>query len=181
MPFSLVNKQYLGRSSGARLGRHRSANCSFGWCFTIGAGPWHGVNVTIYRMTTHVFLCEQLPETISHLLVGCPTSRMVWFSVFRHLGWQSATPTDRMLCFVDWWGHARQERARGERRCFDALVILISWLIWNERNRRTFDHHARSHEELLTIVDDEIISWLRAGYKLLEAYAVALGRASIAV
>jgi len=146
------------------------------WCWTAARRKRHNL-----QDDDSCVLCEQLPETISHLLVGCPTSRMVWFSVFRRLGWQSATPTDRTICFVDWWSHARKQRARGDRRCFDTLVILVSWLIWKERNRRTFDHHARSHEVLLTFVDDEIVSWLQAGYKQLEGYVVALGHVSIVV
>lgn len=120
-------------------------------------------------------LCNQEPETISHLLVGCATSRAVWFSIFSRLGWQDATPMPTAPCFVDWWTNGRKGRPREARRCFDTLVILISWLIWKERNRRVFDHQA-SQEELLSLVGDKVTLWLQAGFRQLEVVSVALGR-----
>jgi hypothetical protein len=58
----------------------------------------------------------------------------------------------------------------GRGKCFDTLVVLISWLIWKERNR-TFDHHSRSPDELLALVEDDIALWCRAGHSARKHHA----------
>jgi hypothetical protein len=120
-------------------------------------------------------LCDQLPETIDHLLIGCPISREVWHKTLRRLGCHQLTPPNNSACFADWWAFARKQVARENRKCFDTLVVLASWLIWKERNR-TFDHVVRSPEELLVCVKDEAVMWLKARHKQLEGVALAFGR-----
>ena len=46
-----------------------------------------------------------------------------------------------------------------DRMCFDTLLFLIPWLIWKERNRRTFDRRTRNLQELLALIDDEAVMW----------------------
>jgi len=55
--------------------------------------------------------------------------------------------------------------------CFDSLVILTSWMIWNERNRRTFDGIAKTVTELLASIEEEAVSWLLARFRHLNIFA----------
>ena len=64
------------------------------------------------------------------------------------------------------------------RRCFDSLVVLVSWLLWKERNNRTFDRHVQTINDLLSRVADEIVFWYQAGFKQVELALGALGRLS---
>jgi hypothetical protein len=47
-------------------------------------------------------LCNQLPESIAHLLLACPTSREVCFLALRRLNWQVVTPTAQTNDFPPW-------------------------------------------------------------------------------
>ena len=41
---------------------------------------------------------------------------------------------------LDWWLLERAALPQAIRRSFDSLVLLVTWLLWKERNRHTFDH-----------------------------------------
>jgi hypothetical protein len=44
-------------------------------------------------------LCNQLLETITHLLLARPTSGEVWFKTLRRVDWQAAVPTGQSFVF----------------------------------------------------------------------------------
>jgi len=77
--------------------------------------------------------------------------------------------------FVDWWNDGRKTFEKADRRCFDTLVILTSWIIWKERNRRTFDHANSTVEDIVSLVFDEATAWVRAGYCTLESFLLNCG------
>ena len=87
---------------------------------------------------------------------------------------QSPSSHDQWL--VAWWTRARKRIHKDDRQCFDSMVILICWMIWKERNKRTFDRQIRTIHEVLDRVIDEIIAWFQAGFSKLEPVARALGR-----
>jgi hypothetical protein len=41
------------------------------------------------------------------------------------------------------------------RRGFDSLVLLVSWKLWKERNRRTFDGITKTPAEVLVSIREE--------------------------
>ncbi|KAG2560051.1 hypothetical protein PVAP13_8KG027800 [Panicum virgatum] len=64
-----------------------------------------------------------------------------------------------MSYLADWWTTSRKRVAKADRMCFDSIVILTSWMIWNERNRRTFDSKIKTVPELLACLEEEALSW----------------------
>ncbi|PVH36439.1 hypothetical protein PAHAL_6G073800 [Panicum hallii] len=112
-------------------------------------------------------LCCQASETIAHLLVGCPFSRELWYAILQYLHWQALFPEQEPLCLADWWSGARKKLTKTDHRCFDSIIILISRILWIERNKRVFDRHTRSVQQLLSFVADEAVQWTLAGYKQL--------------
>jgi hypothetical protein len=46
-------------------------------------------------------------------------------------------------------------------------MLLVSWEIWKERNRRTFDNIFRTPIQLLPSIRDEGNSWIMAGFRSL--------------
>ena len=120
-------------------------------------------------------LCAQLPETINHLLIGCSFSREVWFRVLLGVGWVSIAPTIHTVSLVAWWTDVRKRIQKDDRRGFDSLVALVCWLLWKERNGRTFDRRARTTQEMNDVVVEELAAWLRAGFKHLQPMLAALG------
>lgn len=84
-------------------------------------------------------LCSQSPETIKHLLVTCPFSQQIWFKSLRWFGWEAVASSTHTSKLAEWWYAARKNIPKDGRSCFDSLVVLICWLLWKERNNRTFD------------------------------------------
>jgi len=60
------------------------------------------------------------------------------------------------------------------RRGFDTFVVLICWLLWKERNDRTFDRRVHTIHEVVTRVTDEIVAWLQAGFRQVELFVTPL-------
>jgi len=98
------------------------------------------------------------------------------FLVLRHLHWHALAPDGRCLDLADWWTASRKSLAKEDRKCFDSLVILTSWMIWNERNRRTFDSRAKTVGELVSCLEDEATSWVLARFRHISAFAAVCGR-----
>ena len=116
------------------------------------------------------------PHLNTALLVSCPFAREIWLGVLRPLAWHSLTPCSNSFSLADWWASARKKLLKSERRDFDSMVLLVSWLLWLERNRRVFDRQSRSAQQLLNLIADEAFQWSLAGYKQVAALATALGR-----
>ena len=74
-------------------------------------------------------LCAQMSETVDHLLIACPFTREVWFRLLRRSDWLSLAPNAQSTFFVSWWSTARKQLSKANRRCFDSLVILTSWML----------------------------------------------------
>jgi hypothetical protein len=55
------------------------------------------------------------------------------------------------------------------RKGFDYLVILGSWLLWKERNRRGFNGITCTPVQLVVLLQEEVERWSMAGYSALWA------------
>jgi hypothetical protein len=55
------------------------------------------------------------------------------------------------------------------------MVMLIVWEIWKERNRRIFNNAARPTDLLISAIQDEARTWIRAGNKGLELVMPSAG------
>lgn len=115
-------------------------------------------------------LCDQEDESVDHLLSSCPVTREVWAWLLGRVGFQHATPSDRSM-LTDWWLNTRQAVPSGHRRAFDSAVIIVSWIVWNERNNRIFRGEARSVPQMCTAVADYIRELAGAGFACLNAVA----------
>jgi hypothetical protein len=89
--------------------------------------------------------------------------------------WHAVTPQNPIAVFAEWWTAGRKTLGKADRRCFDSLVIFISWIIWKERNRRTFDHSDRTVEDLVNLVLEEAATWVQAGFRVLETLLLNCG------
>ncbi|XP_066320259.1 uncharacterized protein [Miscanthus floridulus] len=117
-------------------------------------------------------LCDQHHEILDHLLASCTYTCEV-----RHLlamtGLQRFGPShDARL--ADWWQQTRADVPRSLRRGFDSLVLLVSWILWKERNRRTFHNVTKSPAQVFSLICDEADSWIAAGYRSLAALFAAV-------
>lgn len=68
-------------------------------------------------------------------------AKELWYCVLLRLRWHFLTPGNLDDSLPDWWTRSRKKLQKADRKCFDSLIILTAWMIWNERNRRTFDNN----------------------------------------
>jgi len=105
---------------------------------------------------------------VDHLLASCVVARQVWHRLLHSIGLQSLVPQPTsILC--DWWQRARKLARKAARRGFDSAVLLITWNLWKERNRRTFDGVSRTSAQLCNIILEEVNAWVGAGFSSLSS------------
>ena len=51
------------------------------------------------------------------------------------------------------------------RKAMATIAMLITWEIWNERNRRVFRHHETPAPALMSLIKQEALAWVAAGAK----------------
>jgi hypothetical protein len=68
-----------------------------------------------------------------------------------------------------WRTSLRKLLPKDLRRGFDSLVLLAGWLLWKERNDRTFNRVASTLTQLVAAIHQEATLWVVAGYKHLGA------------
>ena len=78
-----------------------------------------------------------------------------------------------MTILAAWWTHSRKRLQKADKKCFDSLVILTSWIIWKERNNRIFDRNQLTVAELVLHIKEEVDVWLLAGFKHISAFPAA--------
>jgi hypothetical protein len=75
---------------------------------------------------------------------------------------------------MDWWLLTRKQIPKPVRRGFDSLFFLVGWMIWKERNERTFQGIATTTTQLAVLIQQEFDAWSMAGYKHLSSLLVLL-------
>jgi hypothetical protein len=130
-----------------------------GRCWTADRRFKHGL-----QDSNTCIICDQEVETMDHILLGCSFSRELWDSWVRKLHLQDYIVVRRGKAF-EWWMHSRKMIPRPTRRGFDSLFFLIGWLLWKERNARTFNGVASLVAQLGTLIQEEFNAWCMAGYK----------------
>jgi len=84
-------------------------------------------------------LCDQEPETASHLILHCSFARQVWDRLARWTGDLISLP-DQGLQVMEWWESELAHLPRKIRRQKAAIMIYAAWNIWKARNHRVFDN-----------------------------------------
>uniref|UniRef100_A0A0E0HJ02 Reverse transcriptase zinc-binding domain-containing protein n=1 Tax=Oryza nivara TaxID=4536 RepID=A0A0E0HJ02_ORYNI len=88
----------------------------------------------------------------AHIFQGCSYTQEVWSSIRGWLGLRCSTPMESL---PSWWCDARKAIKKRDRRAFDAGIILVTWLIWKQRNARVFEGHAVLSVNLCAAIEDE--------------------------
>jgi hypothetical protein len=68
-----------------------------------------------------------------------------------------------------WWLRQRVRIDASLKPAFDSLILLVAWMVWKERNGRTFSRQASGLRELLMKIIREADDWVLAGFKTLSA------------
>lgn len=92
----------------------------------------------------------------------------LWFRLLQPVGLTALVP-EQEENLGEWWLSQRRRLDRSARPAFDSLILLIAWMLWKERNDRTFQRTFRSVQEIVVMVVREAKDWVRAGFKSLDA------------
>ena len=106
------------------------------------------------------------PEMALHLLAECRYTRRIWNltaewmvqPTMRPQEWQ---PSDNAS---QWWLNTATTPSV-PRKAMATIAMLITWEIWNERNRRVFRHHETPAPALMSLIKQEALAWVAAGAK----------------
>ena len=107
-------------------------------------------------------LCDQMDETINHLLVGCVFAWQVWTLVLQQLGLLQLAPQPTVTHFLGWWRRSTAAIPKEARKGLNSLIILVSWEIWKHRNICVFDNKRPSVQEVLRAINAEGGLWCSA-------------------
>lgn len=118
------------------------------------------------QQSSDCIFCDQLPETMDHIILGCVYSREVWSHILARLHLQDTIQVAEED-FMIWWLRSRKLLAHELRKGFDTLSFLIGWRLWKERNARTFDGTATTPLILVSSIWEEANTWALAGYRSL--------------
>ena len=108
--------------------------------------------------------CDQAPETMHHLTIGCPFSRQVWHDVLASLRMTCRPPIDDASLF-DWWCAAKQSTPKAMHKGLATVTLLVPWMLWKHRNSCVFDRARPSVHNLMNKIKEEAVAWVRAGAK----------------
>ncbi|KAK1661991.1 hypothetical protein QYE76_050150 [Lolium multiflorum] len=100
-------------------------------------------------------LCDQEPESLQHLLLGCVVSREVWFWALRC--WGKENGSQRRTPSLEWWSSRTCPAAH--RRDMWTAIILVFWCIWRHRNDVVFNGVAASQFTIRDRISVEFDSW----------------------
>ena len=75
-------------------------------------------------------------------------------------------------CLSDWWQNTRTTIPKPFKQSFDSLVLLVSWKVWKEHNRRTFDNITGTPSQLFALILEEADAGITAGFRCLASLIV---------
>lgn len=109
-------------------------------------------------------LCKRANETSSHLFFKCRFAMRVWRMVKDWLGlgtleingWAAVRNTKT------WWTNMSKPNT-ANRKAMASLTMLVSWVIWNERNARVFQKKSTPPFYILKTIQEEAKLWISAG------------------
>jgi hypothetical protein len=104
-------------------------------------------------------LCDQEPETINHLILGCVFARQVWARIIGNWGQMVWMPTQEAK-LVDWWTEINPPKEA--RKEVWTVITLVAWTIWTHRNDIVFNGVTPSVDVVLQRIDEEGQNWRKA-------------------
>jgi hypothetical protein len=108
-------------------------------------------------------LCLRRSETIDHLLLQCPFSRIIWFEVLKGLDGTSLLPTN-VDGLLEWWPRVLESWPTKLKPQACSLFLLVLRSIWIEQNNRIFKNKSRLEAVLLDAIVEEADRWKLVGF-----------------
>jgi hypothetical protein len=152
------------RKSSARLRRPR-ASCKFFLCsrYWIVARPLRGFSGTAFRTTGLARFVRRSRRPSATFSSAAPTAKRCGFACSGRQGSRYLTPSVELV-LADWWIASRKRIQKLHRKGFDTLLLMVCWMLWNERNSRVFEGVSIEAVRLASLIRDEGRQWVAAGF-----------------
>lgn len=107
----------------------------------------------------HCVFCNATEEDPKHLFINCAVSSLIWGSVLVWAGLSQVVPTLNQQSLRSWWRQSRDLILGEEHKRFNSVVMLVTWSIWRERNRRVFENSYKTLEQIVVQIKQEAKDW----------------------
>ena len=94
-------------------------------------------------------------ETVNHLLLHCKFAYALWSEVFLIFGIQWVMPKTVASLLFGWWNWP----GKHSPNFWNMIPACLMWLIWWERNNRTFEDIVRAIDLLKPILAGTLFQW----------------------
>lgn len=116
-----------------------------------------------HGLQTHdvYLLCDQVNETVDHLLVTCLVAKEVYFLIF---SWAQCSCSFGVQASLHaWWEHLVTTQTARRRPGAFTLFMVVAWHLWKERNARLFDQRSATTQVIIDRIKLEASLWVTAG------------------
>ncbi|KAK9048646.1 hypothetical protein SSX86_032388 [Deinandra increscens subsp. villosa] len=104
-------------------------------------------------------ICQELPETESHLFTGCPTASLLW-SIVGQWCFKQCRPffdvKDLLLDVPD------RSSTKSKEFFVDVVIRATVWTLWKNRNQLVFQERRNSMQTLIVEVKSLSFLWVKA-------------------
>ena len=111
-----------------------------------------------YTMAGWCCMCQCVNETVDHLLIHCSAIQILSNFVFRafRIHWILPRRVLELLC--GWWNWF----GRHQSNIWNLIPHCLMWMVWRERNSRTFEDKKKSANQFLGSFVESFFEWARA-------------------
>ena len=103
------------------------------------------------------YLCRCEEETMDHLLIHCKYAHTLWSEVLRLFGVQWVMPKNVVSLLSAWWNWLGSHTSN----VWNMVPTCLMWLIWKERNARTFEETERKVDCVKSLLLRTLFEWSR--------------------
>ena len=144
---------FLGKAFGAKVPKR-----VFFFLWTTANDGIHTIDNLVKRgrfLVNRCCFCYCDGESIDHLLLHYKFSQALWFKAFTVFGMQWVMPRSVNSFFFTWRNWFGKHRST----IWNLVPACLMWLVWQERNTRTFEDKERTLDHLKSLLFGTLFLW----------------------
>ena len=103
-------------------------------------------------------MCKDADESVDHLFLHCRVAKEIWSLAFRFVGIDWVLPHRVSDLLFGWWNWFGKKFSS----VWNLIPSCLIWIIWRERNSRTFENKEIALDKILEIFFGVLYDWSRA-------------------